>query len=209
MNQPPVDTTGLLKRMADGGDDSRSALFAHACDRLRLLTRRMLRRYPGVRRWEQTDDVLQNVVIRLLRALEGCRPQSSLHFWNLASQSIRRELLDLARHHFGPEGHGANHHTDHLRAADDQGGPLCGAPAKGDEPSTLAEWSEFYEGVECLPEEEREIFDLLWIQELDQKDAASVLGVSLRTVRRRWQSARLLLAQALRGEPTCGKAGTP
>jgi RNA polymerase sigma-70 factor (ECF subfamily) len=68
-----------------------------------------------------------------------------------------------------------------------------------DEPSHLAAWTEFHSQIDRLPAEEREIFDLLWYQELSQAEAAAQLGVSERTVKRRWQSARLLLHQALKG----------
>jgi RNA polymerase sigma-70 factor (ECF subfamily) len=48
-----------------------------------------------------------------------------------------------------------------------------------------------------LPDEEREVVNLLWYDELTQEEVATVLNVSLRTVKRRWQSARLKLAEAL------------
>ncbi len=76
---------------------------------------------------------------------------------------------------------------------------LARQQSEGDEPSSLAEWSEFHEAVERLPEEEREAFDLLWYQGLSQPEAAELLGVSPRTIKRRWRSARLLLHDALRG----------
>jgi RNA polymerase sigma-70 factor (ECF subfamily) len=50
-----------------------------------------------------------------------------------------------------------------------------------------------------MPDEEREIFDLLWYQGLSQAEAATLLKVSERTIKRRWQSARLKLHHALRG----------
>lgn len=54
--------------------------------------------------------------------------------------------------------------------------------------------------MEGLPEEEREIFDLLWYQGLTQAEAANLLNISDRTVKRRWQSARLLLHDRLGGQ---------
>jgi RNA polymerase sigma factor (sigma-70 family) len=53
--------------------------------------------------------------------------------------------------------------------------------------------------VERLPDEEREIFDLLWYQGLSQAEAAALLHVSERTIKRRWQAARLKLHEALQG----------
>ena len=37
------------------------------------------------------------------------RPDSTRAFFGLAAEQMRRELLDLARHYYGPEGEGANH----------------------------------------------------------------------------------------------------
>ena len=56
-----------LDRLRAGDPAARNELIRHSRDRLRLLTRQMLRRFPGVRQWEETSDVLQNVLVRLLR----------------------------------------------------------------------------------------------------------------------------------------------
>ena len=63
------------------------------------------------------------------------------------------------------------------------------------------EWTEFHEQVEMLPEEEQEVFNLLWYEQLTHEQAAEVLGVTTRTVRRRWQDARYRLCKARLGEP--------
>lgn len=192
------ETARLLDLLRQGDEQARHRLVAHACERLRILTSRMLKGYPGVRRWEQTDDVLQNALLRLCRALEAKTPESPRHFYNLAALQIRRELIDLAHHHLGPQGHGAKHHTDSAgKAADDRGGALDGQQGEDGGPATLEAWTHFHETVERLPDEERELFGLLWYEEMTQEEAALVLGVSLRTVKRRWQAARLKLAEAL------------
>ncbi len=195
------ETARLLDLLRHGDEQARHCLVAHACELLRMLTSRMLKGYPGVHRWEQTDDVLQNALLRLCRALEATVPESPRHFYNLAALQIRRELIDLAHHHLGPQGHGAKHHTDSAgMAADDRGGALDYQEGKEGEPATLEAWTDFHEAVERLPDEERELFGLLWYEGMTQEEAAAVLGVSLRTVKRRWQSARIKLVEALGGE---------
>jgi RNA polymerase sigma-70 factor (ECF subfamily) len=181
-----------LQRLQQG-DDARNALIDHACGRLEALTRRMLRGYPRLRRWEQTDDVLQNAVLRLHRALATVRPESPEQFYGLAAAQIRRELIDLARHHVGPQGAARHHDTDRPEAdrADPSG-----------EPSTLAEWTEFHEKVQRLPEAERQVFDLLWYEGLTQVEAAALLGVSEKTVKNRWRSAKLELQRLLGPGPS-------
>ena len=92
-----------LDQLRQGDDSARAALLECACERLTRLARRMLRGFPRVQRWEQTDDVLQNALLRLRRALEKTSPESVRSFVNLAAVQIRRELIDLARHYDGPD----------------------------------------------------------------------------------------------------------
>jgi RNA polymerase sigma factor (sigma-70 family) len=183
----------LIALAASGEKSAREALLDHACDRLLRLTRKMFHGYPRLRRWEQTDDVFQNSLIRLHRALCDVMVESVRHFFNRAAVQVRRELLDLAKHHFGPHGLGTNHHTD-SQPADDAGGSLH---RQLDEPNDPGQWSEFHQHVEQLPDEEREVVNLLWYEGLTQDDAAKLLGVSLRTVKRRWHAARTRLHEAL------------
>jgi len=197
MSVPAGHTTrlhGWLAEMRKGDVTARNEVIAHACDRLRTLTHRMLRGFRRVRRWAETDDVLQNSLLRLHRALAEVRPETPRQFYALAAQQIRRELLDLARQHYGPEGIGANHDTDSGVAAEKKVAPA-------DEPHDLEGWTRFHEQVEKLTDEQREVFDLLWYEGLTQPEAATVLGVSLKTVKRRWQDARLFLFEAMRDEP--------
>ena len=123
----------LLGRLRAGDDSARERLIALAQGRFVSLARAMLRRHPHVRRWEQTDDLLQAALVRLHRSLAVVRPEDVRHFDNLAAAQIRRELIDLARRHRGPEGIGANHHTDGI----DPGERLAQEPDGGGMPETL------------------------------------------------------------------------
>lgn len=186
----------LIDRALGGDETAHEALLHHACDRLLRLTRKMFHGYPNLRRWEQTDDVFQNGMIRLHRALAGVRVESVRHFFNLAAVQVRRELLDLAKHHFGPGGVGANHHTDG-QPADGEGGAVHDTAA---EPEDVSGWGEFHAQVEKLPGDELEVVNLLFYEGLTQEEAAKVLGVSPRTLKRRWQSAKVKLSEALKRE---------
>jgi RNA polymerase sigma-70 factor (ECF subfamily) len=188
-----------LERLRQGDEAARHEVITHACVRLEALTRRMLRLYPRLRRWEQTGDVLQNAILRLHRSLATVRPESPAQFYGLAAAQIRRELIDLARHHFGPEGAAAHHHTDGAEPAD---GPVMRKEDPGGGPATLAEWTDFHEKVQRLPGAEREVFDLLWYEGLTQAEAATVLGVTERTVKNRWRSAKLGLRRLLGEGPS-------
>jgi RNA polymerase sigma factor (sigma-70 family) len=195
MSESQTDTAALVQRLPIDGPTGRAALIARTCERLRRHAHRMLKIFPVVARWEQTDDVLQNALVRLCRALEAVTPENARHFYSLAERQIHWELLDLAARHKGPQGFAANHHTDST------GGAVARQPDPSDEPQTVAEWTKFHSQIEQLPEEEREVFGLLWYHGLSQEQAAEVLGVSVRTVKRRWQNARLALARSLGGVP--------
>jgi len=192
-----TELQGLLDLAKKGDKEAHGRLLDHACERLLKLTRAMFAGYPSLRRWEQTDDVFVNSMMRLHRALEAVQPESVRHFFNLAGAQIRRELLDLKKHYYGKQGIGANHHTDH-QASDDANGTL---QRRGSEPEDLSAWSLFHEHVERLPEELRETFNLLYYEDLSQEESANVLGVSVSTVKRRWQEARVRLHDEL-GETT-------
>jgi len=122
------------------------------------------------------------------------QPETTREYLGLAATQIRRTLLDLTRHHFGPHGLGANHHTDKPDADE-----LAYHQATC-EPDDLGHWVSLHEAVEALPDDEREVFGLLWYSGLSQAEAGEILGVHERTIRRRWLAARTLLYELLDGE---------
>jgi len=105
-------------------------------------------------------------------------------------------LLDLARHYYGPQGSGANHHTDG-QAADDEGGRLH---QSAEEPEDLTQWGEFHAQVGNLSKGEQEVVNLVFYDGLTQEEAAKMLGISVRTLKRRWQSAKVNLHEALNSD---------
>ena len=64
--------------------------------------------------------------------------------------------------------------------------------------SDIEKWGEFHMLVEKLPVEEREVVNLIWYQELSQEEAAKILHMSIRTLKRRWQTARNKLYETLK-----------
>lgn len=189
----------LLDLAAAGSDEAYGEIVSRASERLLKLTRKMLHGFPRVQRWEQTDDVFQTAAMRLYRSLSEVKPESVRDFFGLATTQIRRTLIDLARHHYGPEGHGAKHHTDgDGRAANDD--LLQQQTVQTFKPESLDGWVQFHESVEQLPEQEREVFQLLWYAGMQQKEIAALLGISVPTVQRRWYQAQHLLRRATNGD---------
>jgi RNA polymerase sigma-70 factor (ECF subfamily) len=196
-----VHLQNCLDRLHGGDEAARKELLEGTCERLTQLTRTMLQDYRRLKRWEETDDVLQNALVRLYRALQEVTPSSLGDFYRLATLQIRRELIDLSRHYYGPQGRGRLH-ASNVAEEDllESHPPAYEQADSSDGPARLAVWSEFHRQVEALPEEEREVFDLVWYQGLQHTEAATVLNVSARTVKRRWHSACLKLHGAMRGE---------
>jgi RNA polymerase sigma-70 factor (ECF subfamily) len=188
-----------LSRLRQGDANALNELIVLTSDRLQVLTHKMLHGYPRVRRWAETDDVLQSALVRLCRALEQVRPESVRDFYALATTQIRRELLDLARHYFGPEGSAA-HHESRPDTPTRQRVPADRSDLTH-EPAALADWCEFHAQIAALPDDDREVFALLFYHGMTQADAAAVLGVTVRTVQRRWQAALLALHRARNGDP--------
>jgi RNA polymerase sigma-70 factor (ECF subfamily) len=205
MAHPERDSAGAPNRFEQtpaGNDPARrNELIERACGRLRRLTRKMLRDFRRLKRWEETDDVFQDAMVRLCFALQEATVPSLRDLYRLAAWHIRRRLLDLVRHYFGPEGAGV--HEVIAVGGDDSNGrglPGCALADSTYDPARLALWTEFHQLVEALPDEEREAFDLLWYQSLSPTEAATLTGVSVPTMERRWLAARRRLRQALKGE---------
>lgn len=196
------DTTQVknwLELMRAGDQQARGRLIEHTCERLRLLTRKMLHDFPRVHRWEETDDVFTEAMTKLHQCLATVQPESPRHYYNLAATQIRRVLIGMARRYYGPMGLGAKHETNAQQPESEQQPRYEKADSTG-EPSNLMEWTEFHEQIEGLPEEEREVFNLIWYEGMNQEEAGRVLEISIRTLRRRWQDARARLYQARMGE---------
>jgi RNA polymerase sigma-70 factor (ECF subfamily) len=193
---PSLDTVQLhayVDRLRAGDRDAADALLRQVCGWLERLTRSILRGFPNVKRWADSDDVLQSALLRLLHTLRAVSPQSARDFANLAAVHIRRELLDLARHF--------RNRLDRPHGAAGAGGEQ---PAELPDPNSgLADdldlWSAFHEAVERLPVEEREVVSLTFYHGWTQAQVAELFGVDERTVRRRWRSAALRLTEALGG----------
>src|SRR5262249_34889477 len=100
-----------LDRLQAGDGAARDELLNAAGARLTKLARKMLRADARLRRWEETDDVLQTALMRLLQALRTVTPATPREFFRLSARQIRLPLIDLARHHYGPQGAAAHHET--------------------------------------------------------------------------------------------------
>jgi len=152
-----------------------------------------------VHRWEETCDVLQNSLLRLYRSLADTRPSRTVDFFRLAALNIRRELHDLAKHYYGPRGVGANYVAT---VWDGQVSPMATNRSVGRPPTPVKTGeSGGLGGIPCsgrAPTRARaRTVRPSVVQELSQSEAAALLNVSERTLKRRWAAARLRLHKML------------
>ena len=190
-----------LQRLERGDLTVRDRIIELCSSRLHALAHRMLGRFPRVRRWEDTDDVFQNAAMRLHRALGGMQLDSPRSIMALAATQLHRELIDLARRHAGPSSYAANHGTNVMPQAATDDGPEQYIDNRPASDTNLDRWTLFHEAIGNLPEDEREVFHLVWYLGADQKTIASLLDCSERTVKSRWRSAREAVRDALDGKP--------
>jgi RNA polymerase sigma factor (sigma-70 family) len=192
MSVPSFNTTQMRDWIVrwQGGDRSAfDELLRQTTARLERLAHKMLAGYPNVRRWADTDDVLQNALMRLARSLKKLQPDSVRAFFGLAAEHLRRELLDLYAHFYGARGLGANQSSVKPGGVE----PAC----EDHDPGELEKWCHFHEEVARLPDDLREVVALIFYHGRTQVEAAELLGVTERTIRRRWQSAMLQLHSSL------------
>lgn len=175
-----------------GGDASSEdvvrALLERSAVRLQVLCTTMLvRQYPRLMRQPvglQPEEMLGAIVERLLKAMRNVHPETPRQFFALANRHMRWELNDLARR--------LDRQTEVLGLAEDV------APSPSTSGSVLGpDAIKMLEAIENLPDEEREVFELIRIQGITQSEAAEMLQVSAKTVQRRLNRGLLSLSEQL------------
>jgi RNA polymerase sigma-70 factor (ECF subfamily) len=116
--------------------------------------------------------------------MRSVRPQTVRQFFALVNQHMRWELNDLARR------------LDEQSSAGELREEFLPAPASSESILT-PDGRRMLVAIDKLPEDEREVFDLVRIQGLTQSEVAEVLGVSVKTVQRRLNRSLMLLTNEL------------
>jgi RNA polymerase sigma factor (sigma-70 family) len=195
--QDEASTTAAVQRhLADlAGAGAESAvdqilrdLLARAVGRLQLLCGTLLfRQYPRLTQPPlnlQTDELLSSVVERLLKLLRDIHPTNVRHFFALANQHMRWELNDLARR------------LDAQNAVLIGNAELIPSPESSGSPPT-ENLVRILMAIEALPDEQREVFNLVRLQGLTHSEAAEILEVSEKTIQRKLAASLLFLSQQL------------
>ncbi len=180
-----------LGRIADGEGRTfaRDELLDSAIRRIRQMVRKEIARSPGVTRWEEEDDLVQEVLIRVDRAVQDAQPEHVGQFFLIVGQHVRWAAVDMIRKHFGSHGLGRNYRTNVEPAA------IAGQPVVN--PDVQIDSVKLHEAVDRLDDELKDTWILHVYSGLRQEAIAELLKVSTKTVQRRIARAKLRLAEML------------
>lgn len=178
----------LLANVRTGKADAQDRLFEAVYGEMRLIANAFFRN-------ERPDHTLSPtaVVHEAWLRLAGdasCAREDRRYFFACAAQAIRRVLVDHARG----------------RNSLKRGGGRTRLPidaedlASSADPEDILALEEAVSRLEQQDEELGEVVRLRFYAGLSREQAAEVMGLSLRTFRRRWDLARGWLLQALRQE---------
>ncbi|HVS65283.1 MAG TPA: sigma-70 family RNA polymerase sigma factor [Thermoanaerobaculia bacterium] len=183
------EITDLLIAIREGDSSATSRLMPLVYDELHAMARRQLRRYrPG-----QTLNTTALVHEAYLKLVEPARANwnDRSHFLAIAATAMRYIVVDYARRRSAQKRGGDAHHTS-LDAAE--------LGIEGSVVETLA-LDQAIERLAAVSGRLARLVELLFFGGLTEEEAAGVLGISERTVRRDWRKARAFLCRVLDEQP--------
>jgi RNA polymerase sigma factor (TIGR02999 family) len=190
---PTPDITQLLHRASHGDSAAFGDLLPLVYDQLKEIA-------AGRLRWERDSHTLNATALvheAYLKLVDQSRVQwqSRAHFYAVASQAMRRILIDYAKaRHRGKRG--GKHDPVSLDAV----GDVVAAPRDDERLLEILELDTALNDLKNENARAAEIVEYRFFGGLTNDEIAEVLGVSEVTVRRSWQLAKLWLRRALDGK---------
>jgi RNA polymerase sigma factor (sigma-70 family) len=189
---------GMLDRLQQGDPRATNELIEFAYDRLMMVTRKLLGSFGGgVGVEEETAGVVNEAYNRLRSAIESVRPTTVKLFMGLAAKKIRETLLDKVRQING-RGQDPRPGTQPIGNPGSTTSPggvqIADTDASGSRNQTALD---LLEAIETLPDEEREVVELIFFHGYTQPEVGELIGVHEDTIKRRWARARVKLADRL------------
>ena len=182
------DITEMLARANAGDAPAADALVPLLYDELRALAASFFR-YRRADQTLQPTALVHEVFLKLTRG-KTIGWESRAHFFAVAAKAMRQILANQAE----------------KRRAKKRGGDRrrvtlsgLGTPAEPDQQIDLLDLDEALSALAELSPEQAEIVEMRFLTGLDEEEIAHALGVSTRTVRRRWRMARAFLELHLEG----------
>jgi RNA polymerase sigma factor (sigma-70 family) len=187
-------------------------LITHLENRLRISAHHVLKHVSGGGQGIcETDDLLQDLVVRLLTRCESIAAslktvpseQRVRYFFgctaklirNLISEETRRPLVRRSKS-LKPDAIRGDNNESEL-------GDYFASISIGDSssPERIAMWADFHEFLDGLPEDLREVADLFWYHGLTHSDVGATLGIAAVTSRQRWAKVRHLALERFAQSP--------
>lgn len=160
-------------------------------DRVRRLVRPRLRKFPLVVQDSQTTEVVNDTLLRLLKALgRDVRLATVLDLERFLAAIIRRVLLDM---------------TKAIQRRRRRVGELGDGPVPEPDDDDVADIDlmvAFHEYVEALPADEQALFDVFYYQGKTKAEAAERLGMAETTAHTHWTKARVRASKHLGADLT-------
>jgi RNA polymerase sigma-70 factor (ECF subfamily) len=130
--------------------------------------------------------VLAEVYQRLSKAIqkENVNPKTAREFFGLSAQHIRWQIRDMLRKRTSQQAG-----EDVLSQITGGSTPLSGAE-EGEK------WELFWSAVDSLANEEREVFDLVWLNGLSQYEAAETIGKTRNQIDSIWRRIKIKIVKA-------------
>jgi RNA polymerase sigma factor (TIGR02999 family) len=177
----------LLARLQDGRRDALDALVPLVYDELRVIAHRHLAARGGARGATLATTALVNEAYLKLVDQSRAGWRDRAHFMALAAVAMRHVLTDRARARVALKRGGERRPVtlDEHAVADDAA------------PEQLLEVDDALQRLAALDARLARVVELRFFGGLSEEEIAEALGVTVRTVRRDWVKARMLLRHAL------------
>lgn len=193
---PAGEVTQLLLRWRAGDEAALAALVPLVYEELRAMARRHLSRERGSHTLQRTALVHE----AFLRMIDQTQVdwQSRSQFFGIASQMMRRVLVDHARRRNADKRGGEAVRVDLeavLSAEDGDAAGPAGAPAPAEVDFEAVHQA--LERLEALDPDQGRLVELRFFGGLSIPEAASVMGISPATAKREWAIARAFLQREL------------
>lgn len=206
MSNPPEQNDALVERAAAGDRDALAALFNHYRSRLRQMVRlRLDRRLQGR---VDPSDILQEAFVDLVNELPAYARKQSIPVFLWMRLVTGQRLSRAHRHHLGAQMRDAGRDISLCRAAippatsASLAAQLLGRATTPGQAAIRAEVQlQLQTALDSMGELDREIIALRNFEELDNTEAAIVLGIAPAAAAKRYVRALTRLQDVLRQVP--------
>ena len=183
---PSTNITHLLLEWSGGNESALANLFPLVYEELRVIAQNHLRRERSAHTLQRTA-LVHEAFLRLVDQ-QSVTWQSRAHFFGLASQMMRRILVDHARRRGAAK-----------RGSDAVQVNLDGALEEVSAELDFQEFDQVLERYEALEPRSGRLVELRFFGGLSIEEAADVLEISVATAKRDWAVARAWLQRELTG----------